>query len=143
LGKVAELSTGRVLVIKPDYGEDLMESVKAVADKFRVETGVFWAIGAAKKAAISYYDQSEKKYVRLQLNKPLEILSCIGNISKFKGETLIHAHITLSDREGEAYGGHLEKGTQIFSGEVFLVETKGLTLNRAYDERTGLNLLKI
>jgi len=140
---IVELSAGRILVVKPDFGEDLIESIKAAAERFNVKVGVFWAIGAVKNATISYYDQAEKKYVRLRLDRPLEILSCIGNVSEFKGETLIHAHIVLGDRGGEAYGGHLEKGTEIFSGEIFLVEAKGLTLTRAYDERTGLNLLKI
>ena len=73
----------------------------------------------------------------------MEILACIGNVSKLKGETLIHAHIVLGDSEGRAYGGHLERGTIIFSAEMFLVKLEGLTLNREYDEVTGLNLFKL
>ena len=141
--KSIELSAGRVVVIKPDYGEDLIEAVEKAAEKLNVTAGVFWAIGAVKKATISYYNQTEKNYVKHRIDKPLEILSCIGNISELKGKRVVHAHVALADRDGKAYGGHLERGTEVFSGEIFLIETRGQPLTRGYDETTGLNVLQI
>ncbi len=32
------------------------------------------------------------------------------------GEIFVHAHITLADRKGRAYGGHLMPGTMVFAG---------------------------
>ncbi len=141
--KSIELSVGRAFVIKPDYGEDLIEAVEKAAEKLNVTAGVFWAIGAVRKAAVSYYDQTEKKYVKHRIDKPLEILSCTGNVSELEGKRVIHAHVALADRDGKAYGGHLERGTEVFSGEIFLIETRGSPLTRGYDETTGLNVLQI
>ena len=141
--RFVELSAGRVVVIKPDYGEDLIEAVEKAAEKLNVTAGIFWAIGAVRKAAVSYYDQREKEYVRHRIDKPLEILSCVGNVSELEGRRVVHAHVALADRDGKAYGGHLERGTEVFSGEIFLIETRGPPLTRGYDETTGLNVLQI
>ena len=141
--KSIELSAGRAFVIKPDHGEDLIEAVERAVEEVNVTAGVFWAIGAVRKATVSYYDQTEKKYVKLRIDKPLEILSCTGNVSELEGKRVVHAHVALADRDGKAYGGHLERGTEVFSGEIFLIETKGPPLTRGYDEITGLNVLQI
>lgn len=140
--KFIEFSAGRVFVVRPEYGEDLLEALRESVDRLDVRAGVFWAIGAVRKAVVSYYDQTEKRYVRLRIDKPLEIVSCIGNVSELQGERIVHAHIALGDRDGNAYGGHLEPGTEVFSAEIFLIEVKGPPLTRSYDERTGLNLLR-
>jgi len=134
---------GKVYVFRLPYGEDLLAAVKMAAETVKAEAGVFWIIGAVQKGEISFYNQSEKKYVRKSFDQPMEILSCIGNVSKLKGETLIHAHIALGDETGKAYGGHLEKGTIIFAAELFLLKLEGIQLTREYDDTTGLNLFSL
>lgn len=138
-----QLSAGRVFVLRPEHGEDLLKSIEEAVERLGVRAGVFWAIGAVRRACVSYYDQRRKRYVKLTLDMPMEIASCIGNVSELGGERVIHAHITLADRDGKAYGGHLESGTEVFSGEVFLIELRGPPPTRIYDERTGLNVLKV
>ena len=139
----AEAKPGRILVFRLPYEGDLLTSIREAVEQAGVETGVFWIIGAVKKAHISFYNQAGKEYLRREFDRPMEILACTGNVAKLKGETLIHAHLVLGDEEGKAFGGHLEKGTIIFSAEMFLVELEGLTLTREYDEVTGLNLFKL
>lgn len=139
----AEASPGRLFAVRLPYDGDLLESIRDFAVRVGVETGVLWVIGAVKKASVSFYNQEEKTYSKHSFDEPLEILSCIGNIAKLKGETFAHAHIVLGDKNGRTYGGHLEKGTTVFSAEMFLLELKGVTLNREYDETTGLNLFKL
>lgn len=139
----AEASLGRLFVVRLPHGGDLLESIKGFAVERGVEAGVLWVIGAVRKASISFYDQAEKSYVKQSFEEPMEILACTGNIGRLKGETLVHAHITLAKRNGETVGGHLEEGTTIFSAEMFLLELKNVALNREYDETTGLNLFRL
>jgi len=139
----AEASPGRFFAVRLPYDGDLLESIRGFAVRVGVEAGVLWVIGAVKKASVSFYNQAEKTYSKHSFEEPLEILSCIGNIAKLKGETFAHAHIVLGDKNGRTYGGHLEKGTIVFSAEMFILELKGVTLNREYDETTGLNLFKL
>ncbi|MEM3608115.1 MAG: DNA-binding protein [Candidatus Bathyarchaeia archaeon] len=139
--KVYEAPAGRSIVASLDHGADLLASIRRVAEENNVEAAVFWVIGAVKRAVIGYYDQDERRYVKIPVDEPLEITSCTGNIAQYKGEILIHAHITLADRDGRSLGGHLYEGTVIYAAELYLVELN-LELEREYDETTGLNLLK-
>jgi predicted DNA-binding protein with PD1-like motif len=79
------------------------------------------------------------------LNKPLEIASCIGNITvDDKGEVLVHAHIVVSDENGQAFGGHLMKGCHVgATAELVIIEGKGVNLQRIFDQKTKLNILKL
>lgn len=136
-------SPGRLFAVRLPYGGDLLNSIKSFAEEAGIESAVLWVIGAVGRAEVSFYDQARKTYVKHSFNQPMEILSCTGNIAKLKGEIFVHTHIVLGDREGRAFGGHLEGGTIIFSAEMFLLELKGVSLSREYDKVTGLNLLKL
>lgn len=125
-------------IYKLDFNDDLLNAIKKAVEK--IDSGVFWVIGAVSKAKFSFYDQENKVYREILINKPLEITSCIGNVAELNGEKIIHAHVTFSDNLGNAFGGHLIEGTKIFSAEMFLIEFKNFKLYRKFDETTGLNL---
>ena len=139
----AEAVAGRISVCRLPHGGDLLQSIREAAEKLDVEAAVFWIIGAVKRARVSFYDQERKTYRQMELGGPMEILSCTGNVGKLKGGTVVHAHAVFGEAEGRAYGGHVEKGTEIFSAEMFMVEVKGIRLEREFDETTGLNLFKL
>ncbi len=50
-----------------------------------------------------------------KLTQPLEILALVGIISLRDGQIMVHAHVTLGDQEGRAWGAHLPEGTVIFA----------------------------
>jgi len=56
---------------------------------------------------------------------------------------MVHAHVTLSNARGEAFGGHLAAGTVVFSAECIIEELVGPEYVRSHDETTGLPLWKI
>jgi len=134
---------GRVFVCRLAHDADLLTSIREFVEKESIRSGMFHLIGAVKNATVSFYDQQAKKYVDIPFDKPLEVLSCFGNVGKLEDKTVIHAHMTLSDSEGKTYGGHLSEGTTIFSAELILIELKGVNLEREYDPVTGLNLFKL
>jgi predicted DNA-binding protein with PD1-like motif len=74
----------------------------------------------------------------------MEIVSCIGTISMYEGKPFVHCHISLADHDGGVYGGHLSEGTKLYSSEfnIAVYEYNGSALNRSWDERTNLVLLK-
>ena len=139
----SQASQGRIYVCRFDYEADLLESIKRFVEEKNIGAAFFIVIGAVKKARLNYYNQEEKRYLEILVDKPLEIASCMGNIAKMDGKTIVHAHIVFSDKEGKTYGGHLASGTIIFAGEMVLVELKDIELRRKYDEVTGLNLFNL
>ena len=79
----------------------------------------------------------------LEIDKNLEITNLIGNISLRDDEPMVHAHITLSDENGNAFGGHLVKGTIVFACEFIIYAFAGVQYHRGYDKNTGLPLWNI
>jgi hypothetical protein len=134
---------GKLLFSRLQEGDDVAESVKKNAEDNGVKAGIFMLIGALKCAELGCYKKGE--YVTTRLDGPLEVASCMGNIAiDEKGERIVHAHIVVSNDNGKAYGGHLMKGCLVGpTAELVVVEAAGVDLQRRYDEKTRLKLLKL
>jgi predicted DNA-binding protein with PD1-like motif len=135
------VTPGRNIIGRLAKGDDLLASLEKLAQEHNIILGEVTAIGAVSQARVGYYNQTERKYYFLDLAKPMEILSLVGNISIKDGKPMVHAHVTLSDNEGRAYGGHLAEGTLVFACEFTILEfVSDITLVRQMDEPTGLFL---
>ena len=121
-------------------GHKLLESLTAICKEAGVKLGKVEAIGAVQELSFAYYNQAKRVYEFNKVEKPLEIVSCIGNISLKDGQPLVHAHITASDKDGTCIGGHLAEGTVVFACEYVLYRFSGKPLTRGLDEATGLPL---
>lgn len=135
-----ESKTGRTLFIRLDENEDLLNAIKAKAEENQIRTGFFLLIGTVKRAVLGFY--KEGNYKQIQLAGPLEIVSCMGNISiREDGELVAHAHIAVGNEAGEVFGGHLLSGCIVdVTGELVLVETPDANLKRAFNKKLNLYL---
>jgi uncharacterized protein len=122
------------------YGSDLLEELNKMCRKKDIRLGWFEGLGAVRKVCLSYYDQQKQGYQSVEVDRPLEITHLVGNVSLRDGAPFVHAHITLADGEGRAYGGHLAPGTIVFACEFVLDVLDGPDFERALDETTGLYL---
>ena len=135
-----ESKTGRTIFARFSEGEDLLETITEVARKTRVSAGFFMLIGTLKTAKLGFF--KEGTYETIEMNQPLEIVSCLGNISIKEGNVFAHAHMTVSDKSGRVSGGHVMPGCATgVTGELALVEAKGVRMHRRFDQETGLSLL--
>jgi len=135
------VTAGRRIMGRLAKGEDLLAALTKCCQDLGVHLGEVRAIGAVSQARVGYYDQEGRQYLWLELPNPLEILALLGNISFKDGKPFVHAHVTLGDREGRAYGGHLAEGTTVFAGEFVIYEFQAeQRLERHYDAQTGLFL---
>jgi predicted DNA-binding protein with PD1-like motif len=122
-------------------GDDLLLALERLCQEHNITLGEVRALGAVTKARVGFYNQEERQYYFLDLNQPLEILALVGNISIKDGKPMVHAHVTLADGEGRAYGGHLAEGTPVFACEFAIHEyTADQVLTRRNDPETGLML---
>lgn len=131
----------RVIVERFQTGDDILERLNALVRWNNVLAGSFTAIGAVERAVVGSFI-GEGQYAPVELQGPLEILSCIGNVGVKDGSPFVHAHITLADAKGKAYGGHVMPGC-IVGGtfEINLLEYKEVELVRKLDSETKLYLL--
>ena len=138
-----EIKPGKTFIGKLKFGGDLLGELTCVCEQNNIRLGRVEALGAVQKARIAFYDQQARKYNFLEINKPLEITKLIGNVSLRDGKPMVHAHITLSDSQGNAFGGHLSDGTIVFTCEFIINSYDGPDHVREYDAQTGLPLWKI
>ena len=125
-----------------DHDADFMQATLELAKDAGIKVGRFTAIGALKNAKIGYYNQDKQVYQHIVIGEHCELAACIGNVSLKDGEVFVHAHVVLSDDAGSTVAGHLLNGI-IFAAEVHLRELIGPSLERRYDEVTGLSLWDI
>ena len=115
--KHVEGRCGRVIFARLFKGEDLIKSIKEAAEERNITAGAFFAIGTLSQVVLYYY---HPKPHPITLKKPLEIVACSGSISKEGNETIVHAHIDVTDSEFKSQGGHLGEGSLV-DARAFLV----------------------
>lgn len=126
-------------VIRLDRGEEIVESLKEIADKENIKLAYLTGIGAVGKVTAGVFDTKEKVFKGHTWEGDLEVVSIGGNINTMNGETYVHFHISAADEQGNVFGGHLQEAVISGTGELVLTEIDG-TVDRKFDEEIGLNL---
>lgn len=121
-------------------GEDLLEAITLICRENNVRFGSLQAIGADEKDRLGGYDQEKKEDEFFSVDTPCEITSLPRNVSTLNGATMVHAHVTLADRDGAFHGGHLAPENKVFAGEIVIEEFDGPQFRREFDNETGLPL---
>ncbi len=140
--KMAHAKIGKIAFTRLDKDDELLTSVTQAAKEAKISAGFFFLIGTLKKARLGFF--REGKYEIIEMNQPLEIVSCLGNVSIKDGEVFAHAHIAVSDEKGRVFGGHVMPECIVgVTGELVLVEASGIKLVREFDKKTRLSLLSM
>ena len=135
----AESRVGKLVFARLSEDEDLLYTITQVAEKARISAGFFSLIGTLKRATLGFF--RDGRYETIEMNQPLEIVSCLGNISTKENKIFAHAHISVSDEKSRVFGGHVISGCIIgATGEVVLLEAANFKLLRRLDEKTKLHL---
>jgi len=138
--KYAKSGIGKAVFARLLEGEDLLEAITQIASKSKIHAGFFFLIGTLKSAKLGFYQHG--KYLPIDMDQELEIVSCLGNISLKEGKAFPHAHLAVSDEKGKVFGGHAMHGCIIgVTAELVLVEAVDLKITRQLDEVTKLSLL--
>ena len=141
---------GRVVVIRLKPGTDLLGGLQAACDRYQIYNGVvISAIGSLKKVRFCDVEAlPEKKcgygYGKiLALDETIELTGAGGVICSDAEQNInLHIHISMSDKNGKAYGGHLVEGTEVLmTADIVLGEIEGISMLREYDEEMDVYLL--
>ena len=79
----------------------------------------------------------------LALDETIELTGAGGVIcSDAENSINLHIHISMSDKNGKAYGGHLVEGTEVLmTADIVLGEIEGIAMRREYSEDMDVYLL--
>ncbi|MGF1736746.1 PPC domain-containing DNA-binding protein [Photobacterium satsumensis] len=118
-------------------GTDLKSSILAYVQQENIKAGsLLSCVGCLSHASIRLANESES----LELAGPLEILTLSGTLTPEH----VHLHISVADKSGRVYGGHLQEGSIVsFTAEVCLAEYANLSFTRELDATTGFTELVV
>ncbi|MCU4718886.1 PPC domain-containing DNA-binding protein [Halapricum hydrolyticum] len=133
-----EVEGTREFVARLAHGEDWRAQIEDFARAEKIEAAFFLGLGAVQDAELWYYDQTDQEYAPIEFDEPLEVASCVGNVSLLEDEPFAHTHAVLSRADGSTVSGHLDSAT-VFAGELY-VRAFEEPLERAHDETTDLDL---
>ncbi|WP_049924153.1 PPC domain-containing DNA-binding protein [Halopiger djelfimassiliensis] len=125
-------------VARLETGADWRAEIEALATEVEADAAWFTALGAVRDAELWFYDQRDREYAPIEFDEPLEVASCVGNVSLLEDERFAHTHAVLSDDEGRTYAGHLESAT-VWAGELHMRVFEA-PLERRHDDATDLDL---
>ncbi len=133
---------GGLVIAKIEDGEDFFESLREVASKHGIGSGVIInGIGMMRDCVIGYFPGAGA-YEESSFKGPMEMTSMQGNIAAKDGDTVFHVHVNLAGMDKQVHGGHLIKATVNIVNEVAILKT-GIKLSRRESVKTGLPELNV
>jgi predicted DNA-binding protein with PD1-like motif len=126
--------------LRLEKGEEIIGSLTDFADKNNIQGAGISGIGALEEVKLGYYDREQKRYLDKTFYEVYEMLSLTGNIGRFEGQTVIHAHCTIGTSDYRVFGGHLFSGIVAVTGEIY-VRVISQPLTRLVDNEFNLKLL--
>ena len=138
-----EAKLNRSFVIKFDHGEDILDGIKNLIRKEKVEAGLVFLVGALSKAKM--VTGPEKQVIPpephwVKFDDGREILA-IGTIFWEGDEPKLHLH-SAAGRGDHTFAGCIrENGTVFLVVEAVLLELTGSGAIRTFDGASRLSLL--
>lgn len=124
-------------------GDDFLLTLQKYCEDNEIKNGIILnTIGSLDGATfLDPVPLPEKKFgygygEPIKLFGPIEILTADGMVCHNDDEEiLLHVHVTYSDQDGHAYGGHLIEGNRVlFTADVVLGEIENINMMRRYDD---------
>jgi uncharacterized protein len=132
----------RNFIIRLKKGERVNESISKFCRILKISTGYFTGIGAVEELTLAHYDVAKKEYTTKEMDGAFEVTNMTGNVAIFEGISLVHTHMTVSDNEMKAFGGHLMKA-KVYAGMEVMFRDLGSAKLKKEDEETGLKLFQL
>ena len=132
---------GDTLIVRIDRDEEIVEQVRAVAEKEEIRLASVEALGAIREFTVGLFHTTEKKYYTNDFNGAFEIVSLTGTISTKDGAFYQHLHMSAGDAKGNVFGGHLNRAGVSATCEMVIRVIDG-QVERAMDPEIGLNLFR-
>jgi len=135
---------GRVIAVRLREGEDLYECIEKIACEEKINCAAVFITGGLRKASVVVGPKQEKPKIVgnfREFDGPGEVLG-VGTIYCDDDGPKLHIHTAIG-KGNQAIVGCPRGGAKVFLIlEVTIIEIEGIKASRAFDKKSGLNLLK-
>jgi predicted DNA-binding protein with PD1-like motif len=127
--------------IRLKEGQFFKEEIEGIAKEKPIKAGVLLSVvGGLENVVLRMPKFGEEKHIIKEMVGPFELVSGTGTISPDG----CHIHISVSDKDGHCYGGHLKDGCAVKNTiEVVIGIFENVTYKRVFDSETGFNELSV
>lgn len=132
---------GNTLVVRIDKGEEILESVRVLAEKENIKLASVQALGAINDFTVGVLETKTKQYKSNSFTGAYEIVSLTGTINTKNDEFYCHLHLSAGNDKGEVFGGHLNRAVVSATCEMIVTCIDG-RVDREFSDEIGLNLFK-
>lgn len=136
----------QIILIRIPPEQDLLTAIYEVLAERGIKSGVIiCGVGSMSNVTLrNPYKKAERfpitdnERIYRKLDGPAELVQLSGNISTLDERTVVHAHasISLGSKDGVVYGGHLEKGSFIYSTAEIVIAAIDLQVTRKLNSVT-------
>jgi uncharacterized protein len=121
-------------------GDEAFSGLLEFAEKYRVTSAHFTAIGAVSGATLGWFDSQRKMYKKIPIDGQHEVIGMIGDIALYHGKPAVHTHMTVAGPDGTARSGHVLAAYVSPTLEV-MVTVDPITMRKRLDPATDLALI--
>ena len=116
-------------------GNDLKKEIEKYVEANNLDAAsVVTCVGGLNSLVVRMPGATPDKQEEKSFEGDFEIVSLVGTLSR-EGS---HLHISVSDKIGETYGGHLKPGSIVrVTAEVILLDSTDEVYKRKLDPETG------
>ncbi len=127
----------KVIAIRLTKGMDLKRSLTKIVKEYDIKAGsIASCVGCVSTLELRLAGANST----LSKKEPFEIVSLMGTLTPEHQ----HIHISVANKLGNVWGGHLMEGTLIdTTAELIIHSYSNLNFSRELDETTGYTELKV
>ena len=134
--------TNDYIVIRLAKGDEIISALKQITKSYKIKGAFFLGLGVGQDIVLGYYDSHKQTYLKKLFEGEYEFTGLSGNIAQLKKEIIIHCHVTISNEQFHAFGGHLFQGIVPATCEIIIFPFRK-SLIRKKDQASGLALLAL
>jgi hypothetical protein len=134
--------TGRGYLLRLERGEDIIATLRQFVRTKKIPSGTFTGLGAADRITLGMFDPARRTYRKRLFRGDHELAALVGNIAWDRADPVCHTHAVISNRNMQAFAGHLFAARVTVTCELTLLPGTG-RVRRCLDPATGLKLLDL
>lgn len=121
-------------------GQELRSSIEAYCREEGLRSvSIITCVAGVKDLSLRMAGATPQKQDIRQFKGDYEVVSLVGTLANFKS----HLHISVSDKTGVVFGGHLKEATVVWTAEITILEDSQTEFSRQYDPETGFDELVV
>jgi uncharacterized protein len=121
-------------------GDEAFSGLLAFAQKYRVTSAHFTAIGGLSSATLAWYDPQRKMFKKIPIDGQVEVASMIGEIALYQGKPVVHSHMVVATSDGSTRAGHVLAAFVSPTLEV-MITVDPIAMQKRLDPENGLTLI--